>query len=251
MRRTIVILFIGFVLIFSVGIGATDEGTHWEIDLESGGVFSGYNDVRIPNATGTLFSLSEDLDIQGSAYFRCRVTYKFNTRHYLSVLVAPLTLKASGELEKDVFFEDTLFPVLAPINGVYRFNSYRLTYRYNFLRKKKLQMGVGFTAKIRDAKISLTSPSQEAVKKNVGFVPLLHVTLDWNFAERWALKLEADALAAKQGRAEDVLVALLFQIGDGAWFKIGYRFVEGGADVDEVYNFAWLHYAAAGIIVRL
>jgi len=27
----------------------------------------------------------------------------------------------------------------------------------------------------------------------------------------------------------------------------GYRTVEGGADVDEVYNFAWLHYAVLSV----
>jgi hypothetical protein len=31
---------------------------------------------------------------------------------------------------------------------------------------------------------------------------------------------------------------------DGSWsLAAGYRTVEGGADVEEVYNFAWLHYA--------
>jgi len=29
----------------------------------------------------------------------------------------------------------------------------------------------------------------------------------------------------------------------------GYRTVEGGADVDEVYNFAWLHYAVGSLAV--
>jgi hypothetical protein len=30
----------------------------------------------------------------------------------------------------------------------------------------------------------------------------------------------------------------------------GYRTVEGGADVDEVYNFAWLHYAVLSASYR-
>ena len=30
----------------------------------------------------------------------------------------------------------------------------------------------------------------------------------------------------------------------------GYRMVEGGADVEEVYNFAWLHYGVASATWR-
>ena len=250
MRKAQWIFLVGFLLVLVIEIGAADEETRWEIDLESGGVFSGYNDVQIPNVTGTRFSLSEDLDAQSRVYFRLRATYKFNQKHHVSVLFAPLTLKASGVLNKAVFFEDTLFPQSTAVDGVFKFNSYRVTYRYNFLRKEKIQMGVGFTAKIRDAKIALASPTTETENTNVGFVPLLHFTLDWNFAERWGLKLEVDAAAAKQGRAEDVLLAFRYRISDNAWLKIGYRFVEGGADVEEVYTFAWIHYAAAGIIFQ-
>ena len=31
---------------------------------------------------------------------------------------------------------------------------------------------------------------------------------------------------------------------------VGYRFLEGGADNDEVYVFALVHYVAAGVVVR-
>jgi hypothetical protein len=31
----------------------------------------------------------------------------------------------------------------------------------------------------------------------------------------------------------------------------GYRILEGGADVDEVYSFALLHYGVVGLTVRL
>jgi hypothetical protein len=33
--------------------------------------------------------------------------------------------------------------------------------------------------------------------------------------------------------------------------RVGYRIVEGGADNDEVYNFALLNYASAGVTIRL
>ena len=61
--------------------------------------------------------------------------------------------------------------------------------------------------------------------------------------------LEGDALAAPQGRAEDVLAALTFKLTDKITWKVGYRILEGGADNDEVYTFAMYHYATAGLII--
>ena len=38
----------------------------------------------------------------------------------------------------------------------------------------------------------------------------------------------------------------------GPWrIQIGYRTLEGGADVPDVYSFAWLHYAVASLVWRV
>jgi len=59
--------------------------------------------------------------------------------------------------------------------------------------------------------------------------------------------LDGDALAAPQGRAEDVLIAATYKLSDGFGIRAGYRILEGGADNDEVYNFSLFHYASVGI----
>ncbi len=219
-----------------------------QLDVESGGVFSGYNDVRIPGKGGTLFSLSEELSIDPTPFFRIRAFYDFNPRHHLGLLVAPLSLSSKGQLDRDLVFVGKTFPANTPLDATFRFNSYRLIYRYDFLLREKLQLGVGFTAKIRDAEISVRGGGMESKKTNVGFVPIVHFRMLWNFYGRMAWLLDGDALAAPQGRAEDVLLALKYQASDRMGIKLGYRLLEGGADNDEVYNFALLHYVVAGII---
>jgi len=220
----------------------------WHLDLESGGVFSGYNDVRIPGDGGTLFSLSEELGIDPSVFFRVRAFYDFNPRHHLGVLIAPLSLEATGRLDRDLMFQGKTFAANSELNASYRFNSYRLVYRYDFLLKEKLELGVGFTAKIRDAEISVRGNGLEAEKTNVGFVPILHFRMLWNFYDTFALLVDGDALAAPQGRAEDVLAALHYQVSDAVGLKLCYRILEGGADNDVVYNFSLFHYAVIGAI---
>lgn len=81
-------------------------------------------------------------------------------------------------------------------------------------------------------------------------MPLLSFRLAWRLGGPFALSLDGDALAARQGRVEDVALALEFATGD-LTFRAGYRLVEGGVDSKEVYNFAWLNHAAIGVAYSL
>ena len=87
-------------------------------------------------------------------------------------------------------------------------------------------------------------------KTNVGIVPLINFRAEWFVKERLSLVLLGDALAAPQGRAEDILLAGYFYPNQRVTLKAGYRILEGGADNDEVYNFTMLHYAVIGGIVN-
>ena len=59
--------------------------------------------------------------------------------------------------------------------------------------------------------------------------------------------LDVDALVGPQGRAEDGFVGLRYNPLYSVGFYAGYRIIEGGADVDQVYNFSLLHFASAGV----
>ncbi len=218
-------------------------------DVETGLVSTGYNDIRIPGDGGTFFSLSEELKAHSKIYYRLRFSYKPGERHTLSLLYAPLTVMSDGSLGKDIFYEGVTFPAGSNIDASYKFNSYRLTYRYDIVRKPEFIFGLGFTAKIRDAKIDLTSGELYSEKINVGFVPIINFSLYWEPYEKLGLLFEGDALAAPQGRAEDVLAALTYKISDNFRLKAGYRLLEGGADNDEVYTFSLFHYGAIGLLL--
>lgn len=218
------------------------------IDIESGAVITGYNNVRIPGDAGTQFSLKSDLDPNLTTFVRIRAGYTIDSRHTLSVLYAPLIVKSIGKTNKQIVFNGVTFPSNTSLNGSYKFNSYRITYRYDLVKNPNFEFGLGFTAKIRDAEISLNSLGLESSKKNVGFVPIINFKLNWNIDEKFGVLLEGDALAAPQGRAEDVLFAGTYKFSDKLKGRFGYRILEGGADNDEVYNFALFHYASVGVI---
>jgi hypothetical protein len=228
----------------------TTSSLHGEfsVDIESGMVFSGYNDVQVPKETGTLFSLSEDLSIDPEIFVRLRVSYLFADKHVVSLFAAPLRLNATGEAEVPIMFEGVEFATGSELNGLYRFDSYRVTYSYMFFRKERLRGGFGLTAKIRDAAIRIESGNLVAEKTNTGFVPLLNWYFEWMLAKSMGILFEGDALAAPQGRAEDVFLGVAYKPIPKVTLKTGYRFIEGGADVDEVYNFALLHFIVGGFV---
>jgi hypothetical protein len=180
-----------------------------------------------------------------------RLGYRFRDRHYVTALYAPLQVNATGAVQRDVDFAGVRYPAGTPLLAVYRFDSYRLTYRYSFVRSRSFELAAGATAKIRDAEISLHGEGT-STKTNTGFVPLLNLHVEWRPGDGpVGLLFDADALAAPQGRAEDILLAAMWTLHEGLAVYAGYRMVEGGADNDEVYTFAWFHYAVAGVHLSL
>jgi hypothetical protein len=221
----------------------------WDLDLETGYVSSGYNNVRIPGDSGTKISLTDDLTTAGKMYYRVRLTKDIGKNNFLSLLYAPLTLDAAGTIAGDVNFNGDLFTSGSRLTGTYRFDSYRATWYKAFAPGGKFSYKLGFTAKIRDAAVTLSDGSITSEKKNTGFVPLLHFGAAYAFTDTLSVLLDGDALAGGPGRAEDVLLAGAWKAGDRYTFRLGYRFVEGGADTDEVYSFALLNYLSAAVII--
>ncbi|MEX2531593.1 MAG: hypothetical protein WD960_12550 [Gemmatimonadota bacterium] len=87
----------------------------------------------------------------------------------------------------------------------------------------------------------------QAEKTDLGFVPLLHLAGRWTPSPGWVVSGEIDGLAGGPGRAFDVAIAAGRELGRGWSLHTGYRTVEGGADIEEVYSFAWFHYGTVGL----
>jgi len=246
--RSAAALLMSVFLLSSVSTASAQD--RWRVDVENGAAITGYNDVRIPGDTGTLFSLTDDLASDTAYFWRLRADVLLAPKHVLSALVAPLTIHASGTFDEPVSFAGATFAPGVPTTGLYVFNSYRVTYRYEPVRRENWMFGVGVTVKVRDAETRLEAGGTSAEKTNVGIVPLVNFKLERRLGARATFLLEGDALAAPQGRAEDIFAGIVVHAGTQWSIKAGYRFLEGGADNDEVYAFALVHYLAAGVVVR-
>jgi hypothetical protein len=221
------------------------------LELEGGPAWQSYNDAEIPNdGTATRFSLT---DLAGSGPWpagRVYVTWNLAERHGIRLLLAPLSITETGVPAQEIRFAGATYRAGQPTEATYTFNSYRLSYRFQALTGERSAAWVGFTAKVRDATIALEQGGTTSRKDDLGFVPLLHLAGEWRFPHGWRAILDADALAGGPGRAVDATAKLGYDLGNRWTVLAGYRTVEGGADVDAVYNFAWLHYGAFSVVWR-
>jgi hypothetical protein len=236
----------GLVLLAALATPAAAGDLH--ASLEGGAAWQTRNDFRIPGDGGTLVQLAE-YDSGPVAALRATLTWDLSSRQSLRLLAAPLRVEASFVPDAPVAFQDLVFPAGRAVDATYVFDSYRLTWFWRFAPGARWWFRLGATLKLRDAEIGLAGEPGSSTKDDLGLVPLLYAYARYQASDRFALELEADALAAPQGRAEDVSVKGVFRVSDRVELDVGYRLLEGGADNDEVYTFAFFHYAVAGVRV--
>ena len=225
------------------------------ISVESGAVGTGYNDVRVPNgdqAAGTLFSFADDFENEGSViFFRGEIAYLINKKHTLEATAAPLIRNYNSITDREIKFDDNSFQG-KDVLGSYQFNTYRFSYRYRLVDKSKFTFDLGASLLVRDARIALSQSGVTSDDTDLGYVPLVSFELNYAPSTKLNLLLKGDALVGPVGRAEDVFAGVLYKVyKDKIQLKAGYRIIEGGADVDQVYNFALFHFVDVGIVFTL
>jgi hypothetical protein len=225
--------------------------SQWSLDVETGIAWNWYNDVRVPGNTGTLFSLSEELKADATALVRFRVNYVWTERSRFSILAAPLRIQSNGTLDRPILFETIVFPSGAQLSTRFRFDSYRFTYAYQIHTSNRFDVWLGATGKIRSASIRVESKDQHAEKPDLGFVPLVNFEIVARLDEVISILFGGDALAAPQGRAEDIRLAVEAYVAPNVNLRVGYRVLEGGADASSVYTFTWVNYVIIGLTLDL
>ena len=238
-----------FAALLPAGELAAQEQRRFSLEVEGGPIWLSRNDVRIPNDTGTKFSLVDVIGNGPWGAVRFEVGFDFNERHGLRAVVAPLRIEDSGVLASTVDFAGATFAPGVATDATYDFSSYRFTYRYRFYAGNRWSWKIGGTVFVRDARIALQQGDVFAEDTDVGLVPLVHFSGEGRLTDAWRLLIDFEGLGSTQGRAFDIAVKLGCEFADRWQLAFGYRTIEGGADVEEVFNFAWLHFGVASLRV--
>ena len=216
------------------------------VNLESGAFFTDINDIRNGN-NGTLFSLKNDFQTPVSPFLRLRAGYLSNGKNHFSFLYAPLKIVETGTIEKDILFDGKNFKANIPIEAIYKFNSYRFTYNRRIISKDNFKFGIGLSAKIRDAGVSLKNRELLSENFSIGFVPLINLLANWDISQKMGVDFLGEGIAASKGRAIDLSLSGRYSFIKNLQGNIGYRLLEGGANGTNRYNFIQLHFIFASL----
>jgi hypothetical protein len=231
-------------------VAAQTNDYKFSVEIEAGVLDFTRNEVRNPGDTGTQFKFSA-LNATGPAgYFRVYAEAKVSERNTLRFLYAPLQVSGTGTLPTPTFFENANFQPNVLTKGIYEFNNYRATWRYTLKESElwKVQLGAG--ALIRDAKIELQQGALRVADPDLGLVPIVAFTAQLHATPRTHLIFDFEGLGASQGRALDGAVKINYDLTKRFYVGAGFRMLDGGADVQSVYNFARIRYGFATLGVR-
>lgn len=221
----------------------------FRVELEAGAAKAAYNNVRLPGNTGSSVNFAA-LQGRGEIPFsRVTLTWQPNSRDTWRFLYAPLSAVGTGTLSSAVQFGGASFAAGAA-EATYRFNSYRVSYRRQMVRKGRTDLAGGLTLKVRDAEIALRQGLQHRSDSDVGVVPLFHLAGEYQLRDRWSLLMDFDGSAAPMGRAFDLGIRMAYRVSPQWRVTAGYRMLEGGVDIDRVYNFAMFNYLSLGMELR-
>ena len=216
------------------------------VNLESGAFFTNINDIRY-GSNGTLFSLKNDFQTPISPFLRLRIGFLTDEKNHFSILYAPLKIVETGTLANDILFDGNNFKANMPIEAVYMFNSYRFTYNRRIISKDNFNFGLGLSAKIRDAGVSLKNSELFKENFNVGFAPLINLIANWDISQKMGVNFFGEGIAASKGRAIDISLSGRYTFSESLQGNFGYRLLEGGANGTDRYNFIQLHFIFASL----
>lgn len=239
-------LFKAGALVFAMLSVCAPAAGQWQLDAEAGLFKPERNRVQIPNdARGDRFNIT---DLGDSAFPAARLTLRWQPgdEHELQFVYAPFVYEEEGVFAQQVRFDGATFAAGSPVEARYQFSNYRVRYLYHWLDKGPWRVDFGATLFVRDASIRLRSATRDSEDSNVGVVPLFAFRSTYKMTGQLSAVLDTDVAVAPQGRAIDLALLGQYRINDSLSLSAGYRTIEGGADNDDVYSFAWFNGGVLG-----
>jgi hypothetical protein len=216
----------------------------WRVDLEYQRFDTHTNIIRKgDDNTGTRFEATDYTGSQGnegrlSAFFPVNW---FRKGDELRFVIAPFQQSGTATPTSPILFDGAVFEAGTPLNVLYKFNTYRITYDtpiFESARADGWELRLGATLALRDAQIKLSQPDIVRNFKNQGPIPLLYFSAAKDLGAGWHLLGEFDAFPAPGGGGLfDGSLKAAYDITPTIALTAGVRYQFGGASGSDFYNF--------------
>jgi hypothetical protein len=206
---------------FSISIGAffTDRESQTRVDGESG--------------RGTDIDLEDDLGLKKSdTVFRVDGYWRFAEKHRFDFSVFDLSRASSKQIEREIVWEDTTYPISSTVKTDLDLAIYKAAYTWMFLKRDRSFLGATVGLYVADMKATLSAPRLGSFESNDLTAPLPVIGLrgEYRFADRWAIRGSGEIFAVDYGDYEgslyDVFVGLDFSVTKVIAIGVGINAVE-------------------------
>ena len=234
------IYFATSVLALSLPVQAEDEN-HWmtkdRIRLSVGAYFPKIDSqIRISNdqGQGTLIDLEDDFGLDDSvASLRIQGHYRFNAEHRFIYSFIDASRDASNVVERDIIFDDKVFPAGSLVNADFSVQLIRLLYGYSFFQNDKIDLS--FTTGIVGMNLDTTLESPiEDREEDSSFLPLPVVGFRSTYAynQKLWLRAEIDYFKINEGNVDAEVIDWSLAVEYGIYKKIALGLAYGSFNLD-------------------
>jgi len=206
-------------------------------------------EVRVDGklGTGTPIDFDENFGDEGDqTRFRLDGSWRFAERHRLRAMIFSTSRSNSREFDRDIEWDDEVFPVGAKIKGEVDFAVYQVAYEYLFLKRESWELGasIGVHYTTFDAKLSATvetpggqgSGTRTADADLNAPLPVIGLHGTWGLGHDLWLDGTAQFFSLSineySGNLQDYRVGLLWQPKSWVGIGVGYNVFKVDVDVD-------------------
>ena len=204
----------------SIGVFLTDRDSTTRVDGTGG-------------MDGTPVDLEGDLGLHRSdSVFRIDGYYRFNQKHRLDFSAFDLSRTASKDIEKDIEWNDTLFPIDTTVNSNFDLAIYKLAYTWSFMRRDKGFLGLTAGLYIADFGMRLEAEAISELESNslTAPLPVFGLRGQYDFTEKLSFRASAEIFALEyeeySGSLYDIYAGLDYQFFKHVAIGIGINAVE-------------------------
>ena len=146
---------------------------------------------------------------------RVSADLQIRNRHSIVLLYQPLSLQTGALLDEDLSVDSLVFPAGTPMNFLYEFPFFRVSWMYDVLKNPRHELSLGLSLQIRNATITFSSRDGTLYRDNrdIGPVPILKARGRYTFGNDIWIGAEVDGFYAPvsylNGSDQEVTGAIL------------------------------------------
>lgn len=212
----------------SIGVFVTDRDSKTRFDAQ--GISMNDRDVDVESDLG--------LDTS-DAVFRLDGYYRINQKHRIDFSWFDLSRTGSKQIQRDINWNDTLFPVDTLISSEFDLAIYKTAYTWSFMRRDNGYLGLTaglYTADINNS-VSAASTGTREVGGFTAPLPVIGLRGEHHFSEKWSVRASGEVFAFEYGDFDgslyDLYLGLDYQLFDRMAIGVALNSVKMNLGVDK------------------